>query len=405
MSNVTLSLGQQSAFDQIMAWHKTGERVFTLAGYAGTGKTTLARMIADAIDPVGTVFCAFTGKAANVLRDKGCTNTGTLHSYLYSIRDHNRKEIRDLEDAIAEARKAMKYDLMERLTVTLEAKRAAFRKPKFELNTESDLANAKLVIVDEYSMLNQKLIGDLQKIASKILYLGDPFQLPPVEGECTIQPSAFLTEIHRQALESPIIRAANDVREGRVLEFCDLPGFRYQPKSKIATEEYRMAEQIIVGKNITRNTWNRRFRELRGIEIKDDRRESKLPQAGEKMICLKNNPINDLFNGMIDYANTDARNLTGEKYTLDFGDKTALPVWAGDIMGDGHKYDGYREEHKILDRFDFAYAITCHKAQGSEFDSVLVYSEPFGNGTDRRRWLYTALTRAQNKCTLVEPGK
>lgn len=395
--SVVLSHGQQKVFDEVMAWHKGSDRTFVLAGYAGTGKTTLARVIADAIDPDGTFFAAFTGKAANVLREKGCANAGTLHRHLYSLSDHDRKIIKQLEEDIEQARKEGNFARMDALLQMLEEKRLAFRRPKFELNPESPLKAAKLVIVDEFSMLSQLLITDLEKTATKILYLGDPFQLPPVEGECTLKPQAFLTEIHRQALESPIIAAATAVREGRALKFCDENGFRYQPKRAIAPEEYLMAEQNIVGRNITRTSWNSRFRSRRDIDPES------LPKAAEKIICLKNDPFQDLFNGMIGYAQSDARNETEERYTLDFDDKPALPVFIGDIRGQADKYDGYKESHRKLQRFDFAYAITCHKAQGSEFDNVLVYNEPVGRGEEARRWLYTAITRGRDKVTLVEP--
>lgn len=394
---IVLSQGQQKVFDEVLAWHKGPERTFVLAGYAGTGKTTLARVIADEIDPEGTFFAAFTGKAANVLREKGCANAGTLHRHLYSLSDHDRKIIKQLEEDIEQARKEGNFARMDAFLQMLEEKRLAFRRPKFELNPDSPLRQAKLVIVDEFSMLSQLLITDLEKTATKILYLGDPFQLPPVEGECTLKPDAFLTEIHRQALESPIIRAATDVREGRALKFCDEAGFRYQPKSAVAAEEFLMAEQLIVGRNITRSGWNTRFRARRGLGPED------MPKAAEKMICLKNDPFQDLFNGMIGQVQADARNPTGERYTMDFDDKPALPVFIGDIRGEGHKYDGYKESHRKLQRFDFAYAITCHKAQGSEFDNVLVYHEPIGRGEEARRWTYTAITRGREKVTLVEP--
>lgn len=405
---ITLSGGQQKVFDQVMAWHAGDKQTFALAGYAGTGKTTLSKYIAEEIDPRHTAFCAFTGKAANVLREKGCDNSATIHSWLYSLTDHDRDILRQLENDVETARRAGNFTRMDSLLVLLEEKRLQFRRPKFELNMDSLLASAPLVIVDEYSMLSGKLIDDLQKVAKKILYLGDPFQLPPIEGTCPIKAGAFLEEIHRQALESPIIRAANDVRQGRALEFCDLPGFRYQPKASIAPEEYHAVEQIIVGRNNTRTAWNRRFRALKGWDKRDGQAWA-FPVAGDKMICLKNNPISDLFNGMIGYAKANARNMTeggtgiDSRYSLDFEDKPGLPVWCGDINGEGHKYDGYRPQHRALDRFDYAYAITCHKSQGSEFDNVLIYHEPIGRGEEARRWTYTAITRGKNKVTLVEP--
>ena len=395
--DITLSPEQSKVFDRVMDWHRGPDRTFVLAGYAGSGKTTLARLIAEAISADGTLFCAFTGKAANVLRDKGCATAGTLHSYLYSLTDHDREVMKQLEADIEAARAEQNFLRMDHLLTLLEEKRLAYRKPKFELNPESPLKYAPLVIVDEYSMLNRKLIDDLEQLATKVLYLGDPFQLPPVEGECPLEPSVFLTGIHRQALESPIIRMATDVREGRRLDYQMTPGMVYQPRKHIAASAYIEADQVIVGRNNTRTAWNNRFRMRQGYDPLD------LPHAGEKMICLKNEAMLDLFNGQIGVADTDARNPVGERYTLDFDGIPSLPVFLGDIRGDGSKYDGYNPDHRKLQRFDFGYAITCHKAQGSEFKKVTIYNEPIGRGVEARRWLYTAITRSSESCILVEP--
>jgi len=393
-----LSPQQQTAFDTIMKWHAGDEKTFTLAGYAGTGKTTLAKEIAAAIDPELTIFCAYTGKAAYVLKEKGCETAGTLHHHLYALADHDKSILKKLEKEIVDAREKGDAAQVKAFINLLEQKRAEFRKPRFGLNTDSAINHAPLVIVDEYSMLPKELIDDLEKMGKKILYLGDPFQLPPVKGECPLTPDLFITEIHRQALESPIIRAATDVREGRNLKYCIEDGFKYQPKRAIDPEEYKNADQIIVGRNNTRSLWNGRFRTLNGVD------PLALPQIGEKMICLKNEPFLELFNGLIGNVTYDALDGIGkEYYMLDFEDHKSLPVYYGDIQGKSHLYDGYSEAHKKLQRFDFAYAITCHKAQGSEFDNCLIYNEPIGKDEMRRRWLYTAITRGKNSVTLVEP--
>ena len=145
---IKLSPSQQDVFDRVMAWHKTDEKTFVLAGYAGTGKTTLARLIADAVDPDGTLFAAFTGKAANVLREKGCATAGTLHSYLYSLTDHNRAVIKQMEEDITAARAAGNMATMNALLNLLEQKRQEFRRPKFDLNPNSPTKDAPLVTLE-----------------------------------------------------------------------------------------------------------------------------------------------------------------------------------------------------------------------------------------------------------------
>lgn len=395
---INLSSGQTKVFDQIMKWHKGPEQSFVLAGYAGAGKTTLAKFIADEIGPMETAFCAYTGKAANVLREKGCENTGTLHSYLYALTDHDRKKLAALEAAVESAREAGDMTQAAMLTEELAEKRIAFRKPKFQLNMDSKLKDAKLVIVDEYSMLNDAVIHDLHKVGKKILYLGDPFQLPPVSGECSLKPHAFIDEIHRQALESAIIRVSKEIREGGRPQYGRDGDFDYLRKRETTPELYTEADQLIVGRNKTRAEWNKRFRERKGFD-------SKLPMIGDKIICLKNNHEIGLFNGMIGTCQRECNiNQGSERYLLDFDQIRGLFVWVGDVMGEGHKYDGYKKEHRELERFNFAYAITCHKSQGSEFDNVVVYNEPVGRDETARRWLYTAITRGKKKVTLVEPN-
>ncbi len=352
-----LSPAQIKIFDQIMHWYKGSKQTFVLAGYAGTGKTTLAKYIAEAIGEESVVFCAYTGKAVNVLREKGCHRATTIHGAIYKL------EGEDEED----------------------------KTPYFSLNYNSDIKKANLVIVDEYSMLSKEIIIDLHKLADKILYLGDPFQLPPVNGQCDLEPNAFIHEIHRQALDSDIIRSATLVRENKKLNYCNTPEFSYMPSTELAPEAYLEADQVIVGYNHTRNTWNDRFRLRLGFE-------GVYPNKGEKLICLKNNREHGLFNGMIG-ASTKKAKLKGGVLRLSFDDLKNLEVWSGDF--ERNLVPDYAS--KFLDRFDYAYTITCHKSQGSEFDKVVIYNQPVGKGIERQRWLYTAITRGKKKVTLVEP--
>lgn len=367
--------GQQiTAFDKICGWVKNGEdQRFVLAGYAGAGKTTLARHIADVVGHDSTIFCAYTGKAANVLREKGCRKTSTIHGAIYKLEG-------DEEDCP--------------YCKGSGCPKCGRGQPQFCLNEDSDIRKAKLVIVDEYSMLPTDIREDLESFGTKILYLGDPFQLPPINGKCDLDPDFFIEEIHRQALESAIIRYATDVRQGKEIPFCAHPEFICAPKGKVSSEVYDQADQIIVGYNKTRLAWNNRFREKLGFE-------GIYPKKGDKIICTKNNREEGLFNGMIGIAEKDAEESDDEEILLSFEDKINLQTWGGNFRG----IEGMPPRHCArLNRFDYAYAITCHKSQGSEFDHVLVYSQPIGSDkTERARWLYTAITRGRSKVTLVKP--
>lgn len=325
---------------------KSEEKRFVLGGFAGTGKTTLSK---EMIRRYGSVrFCAYTGKAASVLVDKGCPAT-TLHSAIYTLVGEEEGE------------------------------------PAFDINYDSDLARARLVIVDEYSMLNHEIIKDLESIAKKVLYLGDPFQLPPVSGNCPLVPDFILSEIYRQGVDSPILRAATDIRLGKSLSKNDDGDFMFLPKNELGQSEYIVADQIIIGLNSTRVAWNRRFRQVLG-------KTKIFPENGDKIICLKNNHEIGIYNGMIANAQSDSiYDEINETVCLsieDYNDIKANPnVFLGKPFNLNHH----------CNFFDYAYAITCHKAQGSEWDHVVIFQE--SNATPK--WLYTAITRAKKKCVVV----
>lgn len=350
-----LSPQQKQAFDNIMKWYKSPKPFYVLAGYAGTGKSTIANIIANEIGQDKTVFCAYTGKAAKVLKNKGCGLTGTIHSFLYQFISENKDS-----------------------------------QPVFKYAPTSDIKNCNLIIVDEYSMLGEPIFIDLINTNKKILFLGDPFQLPPVgDKNVKLEPDYFLEEIHRQSQESPILKAATMVRTGQNLIHCDWGDFKYCPRASIGFDDYAAAEQVIVGRNATRDNFNNKLREKLGY--------SGGLKLGEKIICRQNQKAYGLLNGMIGYCTK----ITPEgfiNFTTEGDEFYNLRYWRGAFDGSGSKYT-YNKE---LQKFEWAYAITCHLAQGSEFDNVIVFNEPLGDMIEQRRWLYTAITRGKNKVTLVD---
>lgn len=403
---------QDQALQAISNWHKGGDttpQLFRLFGYAGTGKTTLAKEIAEAIN--GEVyFGTYTGKAAHVLRQKGCAGATTIHSLIYHPRDKSKHRLQELEKELVRVRAAAleahpgrpveqdkDYALIAR---EIEKERENVTKPAFSLNELSDVRGADLVIIDECSMVDSVMGEDLLSFGTKVLVLGDPAQLPPVAGSgffIEAQPDFMLTEIHRQAQENPIIRMATTVREGGRLELGQYGESKVIEKSKLDQKEVLAADQVLVGKNITRHQYNSRIRTLLGYGSAD-------PVPGDKLVCLRNNHNIGLLNGAIWHV--EEIGLIDEMRI----DMSVRPQDGGDVLAVNahmHYFHGREKdlpwfEKREAEEFDYGYALTCHKAQGSQWGDVMVFDESWCFRNDRAKWLYTALTRAAEKVTVVK---
>lgn len=361
---------QDAALVAISRWIKRGDaQVFRLFGYAGTGKTTLATHIAEGVDGE-VVFGAYTGKAALVMRKRGCTGARTLHSMIY--RPDGEEAGEDVES------------------------------PRFALNRSSPVREAALVIIDECSMVDEALGQDLLSFNRPVLVLGDPAQLPPVKGGgffTEAEPDVMLTQIHRQAEGNPIIQLAATVREGGRLEKGTYGSSRVISKRDLETEDVLDTDQVLVGMNRTRRLYNGRLRELKGFETLS-------PEVGDKLVCLRNNHKKGLLNGGI-WTVSELVPGKGKRIMV-----RALPegAFAGakttrlrihPAFFDGSEGNLTQKERRESDAFDFGYALTVHKAQGSQWDNVVLFDESFAFREHRDRWLYTAVTRAAESLTIV----
>lgn len=357
---------QDEALSAVSAWLKDpgGAQVFRLFGWAGTGKTTLAKHLAGGLNSVK--YAAFTGKAALAMRKRGCRGASTIHSLIYTLVSESEGE------------------------------------PRFMLDRESPAAGADLIVIDEVSMVDEALASDLLSFGTKVLVLGDPFQLPPVQGTgyfITEEPDLMLTEIHRQAAENPIVQLSLDIRNGKRLDYGAYGKSKVISRDDVDQSEVLDADQVLVGRNRTRLDYNNRLRELKDLP-------HGAPVLGDKIVCLRNNPRKKLLNGQIFHVAEVKRKNAGKLEMM------LLPEDAGpatvEVKVKTHIdfFTGADEQmawpvRRQFDEFTFGYCLTVHKAQGSQWDHVYLFDESFAFREDGRRWLYTGVTRAVEKITVV----
>jgi len=392
---------QAQALDSINAWYRCGDtsQPFILAGHAGTGKTTLAKHIAETIG--GFVpFVTFTGKAAHVLRKKGCTTAETIHRLIYQPKSKSRKTLKDLENdlVIALTNDDTQSVLMIQKEIDLEKER--LDQPSFQLLEESRAQEADVIIVDEYSMIDEKLGADLVGFGRPIIALGDPGQLPPVRGRSYFRqrPSFILEEVHRQAKDNPIIHLSTLARRGEHIPFGEYGLSRVVPWGSIEESDVLAHDQILVGRNDTRVSSNARVREIKGHSA------SPTPKAGERVVCCRNNHQINLMNG----STWEVMGVS----EVSAADRIGLTLHDPDFLEDGKTWiEAYTAPFKGVklpfwekdaEIFDFGYALTVHKSQGSEWSSVMVFDESAFFRRDANKHLYTAITRASERVTLVK---
>lgn len=385
---------QEEGLKIILDRHKRNEKYTVVAGYAGTGKSTLVKFAIEALNVESSkvAYATYTGKAAEVLRKKGNPGACTLHKLLY---DHFPMPGGGF-----------------------------YRKPKTELDVT-------IVVVDEVSMVPKPMVDLLLKHKIYVIFLGDPFQLPQIdkdtENHLLDNPHIFLDEIMRQAAESEIIQLTMKIRNGESLDLFKGNEVQIFKKNEFNTGMMTWADQIIVATNATRQAINQQMRDILGYQG--------LPQHGERMICLRNywDDCNDAGDALVNGTTGIIENPFESFRRIPAyikNDRRDLPTIVGNFIPDGgiefHSIEMDKEmimtgekcidwrvayqlgklKPKIGDivpkEFAFAYAITCHKAQGSEWEKVLVVEEGFPFAKEEHaRWLYTACTRASEKLVLL----
>jgi exodeoxyribonuclease-5 len=368
-----LTKEQRFVFKHLLK-NPNGGQVQTCGGFAGTGKTTLLAALAEALPDYAC--CAFTGKAAHVMRQRGLT-ASTIHSLIF-------KPLWEPDDPDAE--KA--WVAAGREGPRPSGKLRFCRKDRAELGCSGFL-------VDEASMVGEDLRASLLSFKLPIIFVGDHGQLPPIGSDVYLmkKPDVKLETIHRNA--GPIAYFAQHLRKGNPARtFPTGAGVRLLEPGEVTDQRMLLADQVITAFNRDRVGLNRTVRKLL------DRGEG--PEPGDRIICLRNNHQAGLFNGqqgvvdkvdpegcLLDFVSDDGTAFSNVKYDPDqFGKEKTETEWS---------FDGPNP-------FDYAYAVTCHKAQGSEWGKVLAF-EGYCPYWDSKRWAYTAASRAKKSLAWVAPGR
>ena len=393
---------QQKAIKAVNNWLKNpnGQQVFRLFGHAGTGKTTLAKHIAE-LSNRKVLFAAYTGKAAYVLQQKGCSDAQTIHSLIYVQKSKSEARYKKLEAELLSRGAQENPDpaIMRELRAQLKKEEENLRRPAFSLNADSPLKSANMLIVDECSMVDERMGNDLLSYNKPILVLGDPFQLPPVGsgGFFTDQPADYmLREVVRQASDNPVLAMATLVRENRSLPLGTY-GSSEVLRGRPDPDRVMAHDQILTGKNSTRSGANRRVRSLLGID-------SPIPVVGDRVVCLRNDYDEGVLNGSL-WKTTEVSEAYEDQIIINLEDPET-----GDRVEDlichlahfqGRGKDLNLWVRKEAQEFDYGYALTVHKAQGSQWGKVMIFDEGYVFREHRWRWLYTAITRASESVMVV----
>lgn len=382
-----LSQDQSYAIKALFAWYEAKKKApyITLGGYAGTGKTTLMgvlrRYLMQKNRGLVTAFCSYTGRAAQNLYSRlkeqnalfAQDSVSTIHRLIYTPIEDNEGHIIGWSRA---------------------------KKPK-----------AELIVVDEASMIDEGLWQDLLSYKIPIIALGDHGQLPPINGKFNLMeaPDLKLSNIHRQALDNPIIKVSAMARKNGIIpagiygagvrKYLHSDEFAREAIGELL-ENYHSDTLVLCGYNSTRLRINKQIRQNLGFERPQ-------PSAGDRVICLKNNYRKNIYNGMLGtiidiYDELDGRYEAEIK--LDELPKPYSGFISAEQFGSRDNVNNLTNKkfRKNTDYFDFGYALTVHKAQGSQARKVILLEERFPRMNDEmwRRWLYTGVTRAEEELYL-----
>ena len=353
---VELTAEQRDAESRILDFvdaDKVDKPYLTMHGLAGVGKTEVLTSVAR--KRAGGLLCALYGRAAYNLQRKTGLPSDTIHSIFYKLREHVRS---------SDGRERMKFDAVH----------------------EAGELEGTTLLLDESSVVPAEVANDLLRTGVRIVACGDPGQLQPVNGEQFFtKPDITLRQVHRQALDSPIIRQAHWVRLGRGYR---ADGDDFQVVDRLDPGAAVAADIILCWKNATRKTVNMLMRRMKGITALN-------PQPGERILCLKNARDYGLYNG------------ASCELAREFHDGDSVIHVLVDGMEErieNVRFEGFQDTvprwQDVTTSFAFDQCRTTHKMQGSEEDNIILIDE-YTRQDERVSWLYTGITRAAKRMTIV----
>ena len=361
---------QDSALKSVASWLKAKPgrngtpRIFRLFGYAGTGKTTLAKHVAEGVDGK-VLFASFTGKAAQVMRNKGCNGASTIHSLIYRARESGEQVPQfDLWDDAPASKAELIVDRR-----MLDGRCRARPGSDVVQRAAAGARRSGAIAAGQWRRIFHRLRSRCHAHRGASAG-GGQSDHSPVDGGPRRE-----ERCSKQSDGETEVLAREDLDPSRVME----------------------ADQVLVGRNHTRRTYNARLRFRRGIE-------GSLPEAGEKLVCLRNNKRKGLLNGALFEVATRGRGSPIVKLTVRPEESAAAKPFKVSVRPEcftAKIEDVAWDQRKRYDEFDYGYVLTVHKAQGSEWDDVVLFDESSAFGESRQRWLYTGITRAAKRLTIV----
>jgi exodeoxyribonuclease-5 len=389
LKNISLTVEQQDLVNALMDWYnnKTNEKpYYSYSGKAGTGKTSVIKFFINELGFSSADYAAacYTGKGSLVLEKNGL-NASTIHSLIYNTY---------LKTELLPSGETKSY-------LTSILKKSLYP------------ASIKLIIIDEATMVNDRMKDEILSFGIPTVFLGDNNQLPPIFGISSVMlnPDFTLTKIMRQEENNPIIQFTEAILNDEPLYYGEYGKSKVVRSVNIDKNILKDYEIIICAKNSTRDALNEEIRHhVLGIPKDVD-----LPCKGEKVICRQNNWGHmvsgiSLTNGLIGFVkDIDYKTEKPNKYIMDFQpDFMHGKDLFKNLKCDKHYTATSITDHRDygfvdprLNKFEYAYAVSCHIMQGSQYDRVLFLDELFHDEETTKKLRYTAISRAAESITIV----